>query len=171
MIAPKAKIGMATFDRSIIRRNWSNTVSTPITRAGNLTKTIARRSIRRGGKPSPPGQPPKSQEKGSTPPFKMIFSVPNSTGTSTVVGMVGFGKSTDPAPGLQEKGGSVVRRVPIRGDRLRDRRGKFLKVKTRFERRRVNLAPRPFMAPALEKAKPMIPQLFRGAYNRNARRF
>lgn len=174
MIGPRVKIGMVMFDRDVIRRNWSNVVRTPITRAGLLLRKIMRNSIRRVGpnaKPAAAGQPPKSRQNGSDPPFKMIFSVPNSSGTEATIGMIGFGKSGGemPAPGIQEHGATVVRRVPVKEEMKRDRRGKFLKQKIRRVKKRVKIPPHPFAAPALAKAQPMMPALFRGAFDRGAR--
>jgi hypothetical protein len=175
MIGPRIKIGMVMFDRSVIRRNWSNTVRTPVTRAGLLVRKIARNSIRRAtgkrAKPSPPGRPPKSRVKGGNPPFKLIFSVPNSSGTEATIGMIGFGKSGGemPPPGIQEHGATVVRRYIVPGSQKRNRRGRFERGPLQRVRKTVKVAPRPFMAPALDKATPQLPSLFRGAFDRKAR--
>jgi hypothetical protein len=169
MIAPKVKVAFTTFDRSIIRRNWSNINRTPIARGGMLIRRRARQSIRRVGpnaKPSAPGTPPKSRVKGGTAPFKMIYSVPSASGTSAIVGMVGFG-SGNPAPGIQEHGGSATRTLTKKAKPGRDSRGKFLKAKSYRIKKRVVIEPRPFMSPALQDVAPMIPALYRGSLAAN----
>lgn len=153
MIAPKLHT-LVTFDRSVIRSNWSRMNRRPLGRAGMLVRRIARGSIRRrkAGKYSPAGSPPFSHWPGGTPPFKMIYSVPDRLGTSEVVGMVGFGGSP-PTPGLHEHGGTAVRGTFLTGPR------KGQKLVARYR-------PRPFMAPALKKGRDKMPQYWRGALSR-----
>lgn len=153
---------MVFFDRSVIKTNWKKINQTPLTKAGLLVRRIARGSIRRGkkgGKPGRPGQPPKSRQAGSTPPFKMIYSVPSWFNTSVIVGMIGFGGS-NPVPGLQEHGGTAMRWVSDKLDGGRDKRGRFTKHKRTRSRRNINYPERPFMVPALGKAVPRLPLLW-----------
>jgi len=65
-----------------------------------------------------------------------------------VIGPVGFKKSDPPAPSVLEHGGDTVV--------LRRRGGKLTS-------RKVKIAPRPYMAPALEKERPKLPLLWRNS--------
>lgn len=113
-------------------------------------------------KHSKPGKPPRSWQRGSTPPFKMIYSVPDAMGTSTVVGMVGFG-SSNPVPGLHEHGGTATRRVYTKVRQHRTKRGRFGKNRYKPMRKVVSYPKRPFMQPALDKAKTKLPPLWDGS--------
>lgn len=185
---------LVTFDRSVIRRDWSRMNKRPLGRAGNLVRRIARGSIKRRKKAttySRPGQPPYSHKEGKTPPFKMIFNMPDRLGTSEVVGMVGFGRRGEPVPGLHEHGGTAVRTVfsqiaPRRKKTRRDARGRFLSAKRKLteaqlakirerearqgmsdrKQKSVTYEPRPFMFPALKKGRSQYPQYWRGALSR-----
>jgi len=156
----KISKGMIYFDRNIIRTNWKRINRTPLQRAANLVRVIARRSIRhrRYGTTSAPGTPPYSHRPGNTPPFKMIYAAPTFWGTNAqvLVGMVGFG-SQPAVPGLHEHGGFAIRQGPPRWRTIRGRR-----VFQRGVSRRVYYPPRPFMWPALLHARQSIPQMWRG---------
>lgn len=173
----KPKLKFVTFDRSVIKRNWKAINYNPLQRAGNLVRIIARRSIkRRVGRstpPSRPGTPPFSRQFGTAPPFKQIYSVPNSDGSSTVVGMVGYGSSVVPVPGLHELGlttrsKKLVRRyTPLRrGHRITNPGALSSKAKQRIALwRTANFLQksvttkyplRPFMRPALAQAIPNL---------------
>lgn len=156
---------MTWFDRNVIKTRWPKFNKSRLQHAGNLVMRIARGSIKRRrklrGKPSAPGTPPYSRQPGSVPPFKQIFSVPYRLGTSVIVGMVGYG-SPNPAPGLQEHGGSAVRNVYSRNafanHRLRKIRNRGSRVT--YQRRLVKYPERPFMWPALKKAREALPHLW-----------
>lgn len=168
MFAVRPRFRLQYFDRSVIRRNWNRINESPLKRSGFLVRRIARGSIRRGGKrknPSRPGTPPRSHWPGATPPFKMIFSVPQRLDTSVIVGMVGFTKRAagEPVPGLHEHGGRARRRVFRKGSEQRDAKGRFLRRKRFAEQAVVRYEPRPFMQPALEKARPRLPKLWEGS--------
>ena len=159
------------------------------TRSGRQ-KTIAER------KPSPPGQPPRSWQNTGTPPMKMIFNLPNDRwGASQIVGMVGFGAG-QPIPSLHEHGGMARRRVFIKQEaneglvetgggtrnskgqfqkkRLRDKGGRFAKAtpaRTKAKNKMVRYPKRPFMQPALDKAKMggKLPNFWRQSFGRGAK--
>jgi len=178
MFSIKSQFRMVFFDRSIIRRNWRNINEGPLKKAGLLVRKIARNSIRRVNNPnrySPPGTPPYSHanrtitgRRVTSPPFKQIYSVPNYAGTNVTVGMVWYG-SQPPIPGLHELGGYA-------------RRGVFRVVGTRTLKSGLQGGPitkrvfttvrypaRPFMRPALAKALPTLPLLWRNSlYTRGA---
>ena len=168
----KPKLSFATFDRRIIQTNWKKINASPMKRAGMLVRRIARGSIRRGNpgqkkqKRKPGTTTPKSWLPGKTPPAKMIFSAPLSPMVvDHVVGMVGFGGPGEPVPGLLEHGGRAVRRVMIKGPRKRSRTTGRLKKghQMSWKMRSVNYRPRPFMEPALMKAKNKLPDLWRNS--------
>jgi len=149
---------LVTFDRSVIRSNWSRMNKRPLGRAGGLVRRIARGSIKRRKKKtthSTSPAPPYSHQEGKTPPFKMIFNLPHQLGTSEIVGMVGFG-GNQAVPGLHEHGGYQQQHV------YRAVAGKVVKKKSRI----VRYPKRPFMAPALRRAREKYPQYWRGALSR-----
>jgi hypothetical protein len=156
------------FDRDIIKRNWKRINRTPLTRAGNLVRMNARESIRRAGPrspPSAPGTPPRSRRQGRTPPFKMIYSLPQHLYTSVLIGMVGFG-GYPAVPGLEEHGGFARRTafVPV-GRRHLKKGGTGAMV---FKRKPVgaHYPERPFMRPALRKAIPRLPLMWANSVSR-----
>jgi hypothetical protein len=162
----RPKVQLVYFDRNIIKTRWPRFNRDPLMHAGNLVMRIARGSIRRRkrlrGKPSAPGQPPYSRQPGSTPPFKQIFSVPFRLGTSVAVGMVGYhlGASGPAVPGLHEHGGSAFRFVFASGGQRRLKSGKMGKRITTYKRRSVRYPQRPFMWPALLRARARLPHLW-----------
>lgn len=174
------------FGRQVIRSNWKKLATHPLSRIGNIIKSNARSKIGRLTKkattpPRPAGSPPRMRSPKKE--FKLIFSIPQDL-SSVIVGMVGFGGST-PIPGLQEHGGTVQRTVSVLGGskhkHTRKTSGKYAKrLQTKKfrtvggrvtatpirKRAMVKLPPRPFMAPAFERAKPKIPPIWKGSLNK-----
>ena len=172
LVQLKPKLSFNTFDRRVIQTNWRKINYSPMKKAGLLVRKIARGSIRRGtpgqkkAKRRPGTKTPKSWQSGKTPPMKMIFSAPLSAAqVDQVVGMVGFGASGEPVPGLHEHGGTAVRRVIVQGSRKRSKRtGKMKKgFNTKIVTKAVVYRPRPFMGPALMKSKERLPDLWRNS--------
>ena len=163
-VIPKFKLQF--FDRSIIKRNWGRINRGPLTRAGLLVRKIARSSIKRrkkGGKSGPAGQPPRSRQTGTSPPFKLIFSVVDPSSRFATVGMVGFG-GANPTPALHEHGGTAKRTLFIpKSTQSRTEKGRFKRIRRRKVIRTVRYPKRPFMFPALTKATPMFPQFWRNS--------
>jgi hypothetical protein len=175
-LVPKFKLQY--FDRSVIKSNWKQINSSPLSRSGSLVKKISRQSIRRGGKkkkPSKAGTPPRSHKPGSVPPFKQIYSLPVDPVSSVTVGMVGYG-GKDPVPGLHEHGETATRivikkrkRKRPKGTRVSPQRLKRIREKYALmvaaqaaegQKKTVRYPQRPFMAPALDKAKSRLPDLW-----------
>lgn len=172
-----------TFDRSVIKTNWNRINRVPLQRAANLIRIIARGSIKRrkpGGPPSPAGSPPRSrygwrpkgQKQTGTPPFKMIYNKPTLLGTGQIIGMVGFGNNRLgelPPPGLHELGGRARRSIinPRRGQQPRDSRGRYKRrmIPSRIMRT-VRYPKRPFMVPAVRKARSRLPAFWRDSVRR-----
>lgn len=154
---------MSWFDRDVIKTRWPKFNKNPLQHAGNLVMRIARGSIKRRtklrGKPSQAGTPPYSRQPGSTPPFKQIFSVPFRFGTSVIIGMVGYG-NPNPAPGLQEHGGTAQRTVFTNLGRKRLKSGRMGRNRRSFKRQLVKYPQRPFMWPALMRAKAVLPGMW-----------
>jgi hypothetical protein len=176
------RLQFVEFNRDIIRTNWSRINRTPLQKAANLVRVIARRSIKRrkSKTPSPVGTPPFSHMglKGATPPFKMIYNYPINFGTGQIIGMVGFGGNPGgpPVPSLHELGGRATRRVynPARRGAVQPRNpaGKFAPFPNqKFIKKKVSYPLRPFMRPALLKAQPYITKFWRNSLGSGSRAY
>lgn len=114
--------------------------------AGAFVKTIARRSIKSGGKKgkaSKPGEPPRRHRASEALGIHTIFFVHEKKTDSVVVGPVKFNTGGPKILQTLERGGSIkaIRRNP----------------KTKKKQSRVvKIAPRPFMEPAKDKALPQL---------------
>lgn len=162
---------ITTFDRSVIRSNWDKMNRGPLSKAANLVRVSARRSIKRRkdrNLHSAPGTPPFSHVTGKTPPFKMIYHVRDSRGRY-LVGMVGFG-NRNPAPGIQEHGGAVhdTFYAPRRGATPRRSKttGRFAKRRNVKFEGTFRIPARPFMGPALRKTAPALPSFWKNSLGR-----
>lgn len=131
------------FDRHVVMRAMDSAKRKVLSQAGAFIRTAAKTSIRKRKGTAPPGKPPYSHE-GSL--RKLILFGYDRASDSVVVGPVGFAKST--APKALEHGGEMV---------VHQRRG------GRLVSRKVKIAARPFMAPALEKERPKLPVLWRNS--------
>jgi len=131
------------FDRAAIIRAVDGAKRKVLSKAGAFIRTAAKTSIRKRKKSAPPGSPPYSHE-GSL--RRLILFGYDKANDSVVVGPVGFKKST--APNVLEYGGDTV---------VLSRRG------GRLTSRKVKIAPRPYMAPALERERPKLPLLWRNS--------
>ena len=111
--------------------------------AGAFVRTIAKRSIKKGGKKgkvSKPGEPPRRHV---TPGINTIFFVHEKKTDSVIVGPVKFNTGGPKILQTLERGGSIkaIRRNP----------------KTKKKQSRVvKIAPQPFMEPAKDKALPQL---------------
>jgi hypothetical protein len=160
------KIKKLFFDRKRITDAVDAARVRVLARAGGLVRTIARRSIRkRKDKVSLPGNPPFGH--GAELLKRFIFFGYDPHADSVVIGPAKLNRSGD-APHLLEFGGTTTlkRAKTIRvGPQGRNRRGQF----TRGERKRLKAGtrlryqPRPFMGPALQKAAPKLPELWRNS--------
>ncbi|HRQ11533.1 MAG TPA: hypothetical protein PLG36_10955 [Trueperaceae bacterium] len=136
------------FDRHVVMRAMDSGKRKVLSQAGAYIRTTARTSIRKRKGTAPPGKPPHSHE-GSL--RKLILFGYDRTSDSVVVGPVGFVKSTTPR--ALEHGGETL---------VHQRRG------GRLVSRKVRIAARPFMAPALEKERPKLPLLWRNSIRKGA---
>lgn len=104
-------------------------------------RTVARNSMKRIKKPSQPGQPPHAQT-GLLKDF--LFFAWDASTASMVIGPAAF-KPSPEVPALLEEGGNEVAHVRI---------GK------RWQRKTITIAPRPYMAPALELSQDKLPEFW-----------
>jgi hypothetical protein len=133
------------FDRHVVMAAVDNAKRKVLSKAGAFIRTAAKTSIRKRRGSAPPGAAPHSHEGSLRRLILFGYDKPND---SVVVGPVGFKKSDPPAPNVLEHGGDTVV--------LRRRGGKLTSQKVR-------IAPRPYMAPALEKERPNLPLLWRNS--------
>lgn len=135
------------FRRRALRKAGKDANFTSLGRAGAFIRQVMRRSIRRratGGKPSLPGQPPKSEG-----PLRdaIRFEIsPQKDDVAIGPTFGGFGKLGF----IHEHGGSEIGKV---FERTPDGRIKSRKVRKKYPAR-------PFALPALEKARPRLPRLW-----------
>ena len=131
------------FDRPKVQRAVDAARRRVLSKAGAFIRQEARQSIRKRKGTSPPGRPPYSHV--GLLRNLILFGYDERT-DSVVVGPVGFKRSK--VPHVLEYGGVTTV--------TRFRRGKI-------ERRRVRIAPRPYMGPALAKELPKFPELWRNS--------
>lgn len=131
------------FDRAKVVRAVDRAKRQSLSKAGAFIRRSAKSSIRKRKRISAPGSPPSSHE-GSL--RRLIYFGYDRQTDSVVVGPVGYKNSR--VPSVLETGGStvVIRRV---GGRL---------VRTK-----VKIAARPYMRPAYEKNKDLLPAQFRNS--------
>lgn len=132
------RIKQMFFDRPRVVAAVDRAKRKTLSRGGAFIRQSARSSIRKRKGSAPPGKPPHSHE-GSLRRL-ILFGYDRST-DSVVVGPVGFRKST--APNVLEFGGRTVITRRVRGQLVR---------------RRVKIAERPYMGPALAKEKDKLPK-------------
>lgn len=147
------------FDRPHVARRIRKGTRRQLGYAGGMTRKIARRSIRpatkkakrqraknlgRGIRKNPtiskPGKPPKQHTKGRRN-LKLILYAFDPGSDSLIVGPLRFkSQGGPPVPALLERGGTARRK------------GRMVRYRAR-----------PFMQPALEKAAPKFPDLFKNS--------
>ena len=132
------------FDTPKVRRAVDSAKRKVLSKAGAFIRTRARSSIRKRKASAPPGSPPCSHV-GTLK--RLIYFGYDPQADSVVVGPEKFGDTG--APGTLEFGGTTL-------VRRRRRRGGV-------ERRRVRIAPHPFMGPALKAEKDNLPKLWAGS--------
>lgn len=137
------RITQLFFDRPKVKRAVDAARRRVLSKGGAFIRQTARTSIRKRKGTSKPGSPPYSHV-GLLRRF-ILFGYDRQT-ESVVIGPVGIKGST--APRVLELGGTTTV--------TRRRRGK------RTERR-VRVAARPYMNPALEKERPKLPELWRNS--------
>jgi len=168
----RTRLKLAFFDRPAVLAATSKAERRVSNRFGATVRKIARRSMKKVGKrrrqraaelrrrgrstqgvdSSKPGQPPRVHV-GTLK--KLIFYSFDFRRHSVVIGPTQSGRGTG-APDILEHGGTTTIRVPER------RRG----GRRRLVKKRVRIAPRPFMQPAFDKTRPELSQLWKDVIRR-----
>ena len=138
------KIKLLFFDRAKVKRAADRGKIKALSRAGAFIRQRAKTSIRRRKGVSRPGNPPHSHT-GYLRNF--IFFGYEPTRESVVIGPVKLNQKNTDAPRTLEHGGTTV---------ITDFRG------GRLVRRKVTIAPRPYMGPALDAERENIPRQWAG---------
>lgn len=136
----------AIFHEQRVASKMQTATAKALKRAGAFVQRTARRSMRKGGRPSAPGKPPKVR-KGQLKRF--LFFVVDREAESVVVGPVKLTGAED-APSVLEHGGNTERTVFVKA-------GARKRVSVKYE-------PRPFMGPALTKEQTNLPKLWEDAF-------
>ena len=133
------------FDRRAVIDAVSRAKRKVLSRMGAFIRTAARSSIRKRKGVSAPGSPPHSHT-GLLKRF--IFFGYDPQTDSVVIGPAKLNKGGE-APHVLEFGGTTV---------VEKRR-----LSGKHERRRVNIRPRPYMGPALQKEQSKLPPMWAGS--------
>jgi hypothetical protein len=104
MIRPVAKIKTLFFDRARVGKAVDAATIKGLRQFGALTRTIARRSMKKRNKPSEPGTPP-SVRKGTLK--KLLFFVLDRKNKNVIVGPTPFKGPIGVVPPILEYGGKV----------------------------------------------------------------
>lgn len=136
-------------------------------RQGAIVRSIAKNSMRKKKGASAPGEPPHAHKATIK---RLLYFAYDSARMVVVVGPAKLGESDPPVPGKLEKGFTLkVKGIIGKGNKFVPL--KMLKPKTRalmlkqnrVVQKSIRVAPRPYMAPALKKSKPLLAKPWRGA--------
>ena len=157
MIPTTINIKAFFFDRPRVIRAVDRARRRALSRAGAFIRTRARTLIRKRKTTSAPGKPPHSHVGDLR---RLIFFGYDSASDSVVVGPMRF--KTGDAPHTLEFGGYLITNYArMQG---RDSRGRFTRARVvHGDARRVFIAPRPYMGPALQAERPHIPRMWRNS--------
>jgi hypothetical protein len=126
------------FDRDAVQRKVDKAGIKVLSKFGSFVRTRAKTSIRKRKASSPPGQPP-SSHVGLLKKF-ILFGY-DAQAKSVVIGPAKLNQNAGEAPMVLEHGGKAV-------------------IERWGRKRRVRIAARPYMAPALEHERPQLPKLW-----------
>ena len=130
------------FDRQAVISKVDAATRRVLSKFGAFVRRSAKSSIRKRKKAAPPGQPP-SSHTGLLKKF--IFFGYDAARQSVVIGPTRLNqKGRGEAPPLLEYGGKTT-------------------LKRGGKKRRVTYQARPYMGPAFEKEKPLLPAMWRGS--------
>lgn len=165
------------FDRPAVMNRMEKAKLRVYRQAGGTVRKIARRDLKYKDGPSRPGQPPHvHNDDGESLLRSRLYFAYDAARDSVVVGpaflnKVAFKEASIGAPRVRvpellEKGGrayvfEILKYGRWRRADLRSRR-RIAEYPQRF--RGYDMAPRPYMAPALAKAQPYILKLYRGSF-------
>ena len=141
------------FDRERVIQRIGKARAKYLNRAGAMVRLTARRSIRKSDKTSEPGEAPKSHGEHLLRD-KILYVLDESRNDA----MVGPAKLNKPgtAPATLEHGGSATIDTYVWQE---DAAGNLIR-RVRTGKKRITIAPRPFMGPALEKVQPQLSKLW-----------
>lgn len=156
------------FDRMKVQAQLDKQRLKFLNRAGGFVRKVARNSMRRRKKPSPPGTPPSAHSTDKVATLKNILYGYDPQRESVIVGPVKLNQKmyfngrlqAGSVPALHEHGGRAGVREKLVGKewrpvgRRKPRPGQPVRVRT------ATYPARPFMAPALEKAASKFPALW-----------
>lgn len=152
------------FDRSAVLDRLDKMKAGGLKQCGAVTRRIARNSLRRSPNPSKPGQPPKIHGTDSLLK-KFIFFTFDPDSFSCLVGPAKINGSTtiagDTVPEILEFGGVTHFDAQDYFDHSHSTHRIRHRIKAAVSRW---VKPRPFMEPALQKAKDRYPRLFANAW-------
>lgn len=142
----RTKVTRAFFDRAAVVNAVDAGRRKALSRAGAFVRRTSRSSIRKRKGETQPGRPP--ADRTGLLKQNIFFSYDNAN-DSVIVGPARLG-GEGTAPRTLEQGGpaTIVR---------------WSRVKKRMSSKRVRIAARPYMLPALEKEAPKFPELFRNS--------
>ena len=130
------------FDTDRVKRAAGAAARKNLSRAGAFVRTAARSSIRKRKRISAPGQPPSSHTGLLR---KLIFFGYDAARKTVVVGPMRLNQKIGAAPEALEHGGTSTVFSGRRGRR---------------RKRRIRVAARPYMGPAMKKELPKLPKLW-----------
>lgn len=136
----QAKAGF--FDRSIVVKAMDRATLRVFSKFGSFVRSTSRKSIVKRNKPSEPGKPP-SEHVGTLK--RLIFFVYDKLSRGVVIGPT---RAASAQANITEQGG--------RGTAIRGRGARRRKVAATFKAR-------PFMGPAFEKEKKVLPDLWKNS--------
>jgi len=141
------------FDRERVIQRIGQARAKYLNRAGAMVRLTARRSIRKSDKTSKPGEAPKSHGEHLLR-NKILYALDESRNDA----MVGPAKLNKPgtAPATLEHGGDATIDTYAWQE---DAAGNLIR-RVRTGKKRITIAPRPFMGPALEKVQPQLSKLW-----------
>jgi hypothetical protein len=126
------------FDRAAVQQSVDKAGRKVLSKFGAFVRTRAKTSIRKRKPSSAPGQPP-SSHVGLLKNF-ILFGY-DAEAKSVVIGPAKLNQKRGEAPMVLEHGGTAV-------------------IERWGRKRRVQIAARPYMAPALEQERPQLPKLW-----------
>lgn len=130
------------FDTAKVKKAVSNGTRKVLSKFGAFVRTTAKHSIRKRKKVSEPGHPPSSH--GGLLRRYILFGYDRER-KSVVIGPMRLNQKVGDAPQALEYGGTSTVVEGLHGQR---------------RKRRVKIAARPYMGPALEKERPKLPALW-----------
>ena len=129
------------FDRPLVQKALDKGARKVLSRFGALVRQRARWSIRKRKRPSPPGQPPSSHTGLLR---RYLFYAYEDARKSVIIGPAKLHAKKGSAPEILEYGGTTL-------------------LEIEKDKKKIQIAARPYMNPAFEKVKTQLPHLWRNS--------